>query len=165
MVSLIAHELAHSWSGNLVTNATWRDFWLNEGFTTYLERRIVEAVYGRETEEMQAVLGRQTLEALLAKFDPRDQILHVDLDGRDPDDGSTEVPYEKGALLLRYLEETVGRDKFDQFLKGYFNSFAFQSIATADFRAYVQKNLLDSNPQLAAKISAELLDEWIEKPG
>jgi leukotriene A-4 hydrolase/aminopeptidase len=165
LVSLIAHELAHSWSGNLVTNATWRDFWLNEGFTTYLERRIVEAVYGRETEEMQAVLGRRTLESLLAKFDPRDQILHVDLDGRDPDEGSTEVPYEKGALLLRYLEETVGRDKFDQFLKGYFDSFAFQSIATADFRAYLQKNLLDANPQLATKISSELLDEWIEKPG
>lgn len=165
LVSLIAHELAHSWSGNLVTNATWRDFWLNEGFTTYLERRIVEVVYGRDTEEMQAVLGRRTLESLLAKFDPRDQILHVDLDGRDPDDGSTEVPYEKGALLLRYLEETVGRDKFDQFLKGYFDSFAFQSIATADFRAYLQKNLLDANPQLATKISSELLDEWIEKPG
>jgi len=165
LVSLIAHELAHSWSGNLVTNATWRDFWLNEGFTTYLERRIVEAVYGRDTEEMQAVLGRRTLEALLAKFDPRDQVLHVDLDGRDPDEGSTEVPYEKGALLLRYLEETVGRDKFDQFLKGYFDSFAFQSIATADFRAYLQKNLLDTNPQFAAKISLDLLDEWIEKPG
>lgn len=165
LVSLIAHELAHSWSGNLVTNATWRDFWLNEGFTTYLERRIVESVYGRDNEEMQAVLGRRTLEALLAKFDPRDQILHVDLDGRDPDDGSTEVPYEKGALLLRYLEETVGRDKFDQFLKSYFASFAFQSITTADFRAYLQKNLLDTNPQLAAKLSTELLDEWMENPG
>lgn len=165
LVSLIAHELAHSWSGNLVTNATWRDFWLNEGFTTYLERRIVEAVYGRENEEMQAVLGRLTLEGLLTKFDPRDQVLHVDLDGRDPDDGSTEVPYEKGALFLRYLEETVGRDKFDQFLKAYFDSFAFQSIATADFRAYLQKNLLDANPQLSAKISSDVLDEWIEKPG
>lgn len=165
LVSLIAHELAHSWSGNLVTNATWRDFWLNEGFTTYLERRIVESVYGRDNEEMQAVLGRRTLEALLAKFDARDQILHVDLDGRDPDDGSTEVPYEKGALFLRYLEETVGRDKFDQFLKSCFDAFAFQSITTADFRAYLQKNLLDTNPQVAAKVSAELLDEWMEKPG
>lgn len=162
LVSLIAHELAHSWSGNLVTNATWRDFWLNEGFTTYLERRIVEAVYGREVEEMQAVLGRQTLEALLAKFDPRDQILHIDLTGRDPDDGSTEVPYEKGALFLRHLEETFGREKFDQFLKSYFDAFAFRSITTADFRAYLQKNLLDANPELAAKVP---VDEWIEKTG
>ncbi|MBS1787457.1 MAG: M1 family metallopeptidase [Acidobacteria bacterium] len=162
LVSLIAHELAHSWSGNLVTNATWRDFWLNEGFTTYLERRIVEAVYGREAEEMQAVLGRQTLEDLLAKFDQPDQILHIDLTGRDPDDGSTEVPYEKGALFLRQLEETFGRENFDQFLKAYFDHFAFQSITTADFRAYLQKNLLDPNPQLAAKIPVE---EWLEKPG
>lgn len=165
LVSLIAHELAHSWSGNLVTNATWRDFWLNEGVTTYLERRIVEAIYGRANEEMQAVLGRQTLEGLLAKFDPRDQILHIDLMGRDPDDGSTEVPYEKGALFLRQLEETFGRGKFDQFLKGYFDYFAFQSITTADFRAYLQKNLLDRNPQLVAKFPPTLIDEWTEKPG
>ncbi|MEK7831856.1 MAG: M1 family metallopeptidase, partial [Acidobacteriota bacterium] len=162
LVSLIAHELAHSWSGNLVTNATWRDFWLNEGFTTYLERRIVEAIYGRPREEMEAVLGRQTLEEEMAGLGDRDEILHVDLAGRDPDDGFTNVPYEKGALFLRHLEETFGREKFDQFLKSYFDAFAFQSITTADFRAYLQKNLLDVNPQLAAKVP---LGEWIEKPG
>lgn len=162
LVSLVAHELAHSWSGNLVTNATWRDFWLNEGFTTYLERRIIEAIYGRPREEMEAVLGRQSLEEEMAGLEARDQILHVDLAGRDPDDGFTLVPYEKGALLLRQLEETFGRDKFDQFLKAYFDHFAFQSITTADFLAYLQKNLLDANPQLAAKVP---LDEWIEKSG
>ncbi|MGH9802929.1 MAG: M1 family metallopeptidase [Blastocatellia bacterium] len=165
LVSLIAHELAHSWSGNLVTNATWRDFWLNEGFTTYLERRIIEAVYGRPREEMEAVLGRQSLEEEMAGLEARDQILHVDLTGRDPDEGFTLVPYEKGALFLRQLEETFGREKFDQFLKAYFDHFAFQSITTADFRAYMQKNLFDPNPQLAAKVSPSLLDEWIEKPG
>lgn len=162
LVSLIAHELAHSWSGNLVTNATWRDFWLNEGCTTYLERRIIEALYGREREEMEAVLGRQTLARLLKELEPRDQLLHIDLTGRDPDDGSTEVPYEKGALLLRRLEETFGRARFDEFLKGYFDHFAFQSITTADFVAYLKKNLLDAEPQLAARIP---LDEWINKPG
>ncbi len=162
LVSLIAHELAHSWSGNLVTNATWRDFWLNEGFTTYLERRIIESIYGRPREEMEAVLGRQSLEEEMAGLEARDQILHVNLAGRDPDEGFTLVPYEKGALLLRQLEETFGREKFDQFLKAYFDHFAFQSITTADFLAYLQKNLLDTNPQLAAKIP---LDEWIEKSG
>ena len=170
LVSLIAHELAHSWSGNLVTNATWRDLWLNEGFTTYLERRITEAIYGRAHEEMEAVLAKQSLQQELKELEDRDEILHVDMTGRDPDDSFTNVPYEKGALFLRYLEEAVGRARFDQFLKGYFDHFAFQSITTADFRAYLQKNLLDAEPQLAAKVPSAsvppaLLDEWIEKPG
>src|SRR5437868_13670639 len=113
LVNLVAHELAHSWSGNLVTNATWNDFWLNEGFTVYFERRILEKVYGRPREEMEAALGRQNLEQEMAKLPPGDQILHIDLKGRDPDDGVTDVPYEKGALLLRSLEGKVGRDRFD----------------------------------------------------
>jgi leukotriene A-4 hydrolase/aminopeptidase len=162
LVSLIAHELAHSWSGNLVTNATWRDFWLNEGFTTYLERRVTEAIYGREREEMEAALGLQSLKKEMEDLSDADEILHVDLAGRDPDEGFTLVPYEKGALFLRLLEETFGRERFDQFLKGYFERFAFQSITTDNFIAHLKKNLLDPNPQLAAKIP---LEEWIYKPG
>jgi leukotriene A-4 hydrolase/aminopeptidase len=162
LVSLVAHELAHSWSGNLVTNATWRDFWLNEGFTVYLERRVLEAVYGRPREEMEAVLGRQTLEKEMEALEDRDEILYVDLKGRDPDDGFTQVPYEKGALFLRHLEETFGRARFDKFLRSYFDHFAFQSIVTADFLAYLKKNLLDQNPELAAKVP---IDEWVYKPG
>ncbi|HEX2490336.1 MAG TPA: M1 family aminopeptidase/hydrolase, partial [Blastocatellia bacterium] len=161
LVSLIAHELAHSWSGNLVTNASWRDFWLNEGFTTYLERRVTEAIYGREREEMEATLGLQSLKKEMEDLPEADEILHVNLAGRDPDEGFTLVPYEKGALFLRLLEETFGRERFDQFLKGYFERFAFQSITTADFIAHLKKNLLDPNPQLAAKVS---LEEWIYKP-
>ena len=162
LVSLVAHELAHSWSGNLVTNATWSDFWLNEGFTVYLERRILEAVYGRERAGMEAVLGRRALDEEITKLDERDQILHVDLKGRDPDAGFTSVPYEKGALFLKHLEETCGRPRFDPFLRSYFDHFAFQSITTADFVAYLKKNLLDQNPQLAARVPVE---EWIYKPG
>ncbi len=158
LVSLVAHELAHSWSGNLVTNATWSDFWLNEGFTVYVERRILEQVYGRPREEMEAVLGRQELEREIAKLPPGDQILHIDLKGRDPDDGVTSVPYEKGALLLRSLEQAYGREKFDAFLRGYFNHFAFQSITTAIFVDYLQKHLLNGNTSIP-------LDEWLTKPG
>ncbi|CAN5465340.1 M1 family metallopeptidase [soil metagenome] len=161
LVSLVAHELAHSWSGNLVTNATWRDFWLNEGFTTYLERRIIEAVYGMPRREMEATLGRSSLEEELAEIDERDEILHVDLNGRDPDDGFTGVPYEKGALFLRHLEETVGREKFDKFVRGYFDSHAFQSITTETFIDYLQKNLLAENPKV---IRADV-DEWIYTAG
>ncbi len=162
LVSLVAHELAHSWSGNLVTNATWRDFWLNEGFTTYLERRILEAVYGRPREEMEAALGLRDLNEEIATLEDRDEILHIDLKGRDPDDGSTDIPYEKGALFLRHLEQTFGRARFDQFLKSYFNHFAFQSITTEQFVGYLKQHLLDKYPALAAKVP---VDEWIYKPG
>src|SRR5688572_23587885 len=162
LVSLIAHELAHSWSGNLITNATWRDFWLNEGFTTYLERRIQEAVYGRARAEMEATLGLRDLNEVIASLEDRDEILHIDLKGRDPDEGSNDIPYEKGALFLRHLEETFGRARFDQFLRGYFDHFAFQSITTAQFVDYLNKNLLDKNPALAKRVP---VSEWIGRPG
>jgi len=161
LVSLVAHELAHSWSGNLVTNATWRDFWLNEGFTTYLERRIIEAVYGTPRREMEATLGRRSLEQEMLGLEDRDEILHVDLKGRDPDEGFTGVPYEKGALFLRHLEETVGREKFDKFVRGYFDAHAFQSITTETFVDYLNKNLLAQNP----KPTRADVEEWIEKSG
>ena len=162
LVSLVAHELAHSWSGNLVTNSTWRDFWLNEGFTTYLTYRITEAVYGKNQSEMEAMLGKKDLEEEIAKMEERDQILHVDLKGRDPDDGFTGVPYEKGALFLRYLEEKFGRQKFDEFVKGYFAKYSFQSITTETFVTYLKANLLEKNPGI---VKSEEIDEWITKPG
>ena len=98
----------------------------------------------------------------MATLDERDEILHVDLNGRDPDDGFTGVPYEKGALFLRHMEETFGRERFDQFLRGYFDHFAFRSITTEDFTAYLKKNLLEKYPQVAARVPVE---EWIYKAG
>ena len=162
LVSLIAHELAHSWSGNLVTNATWNVFWLNEGVTTYIERRLVEEVYGPDMSAMEAVLGRQDLEDEIERLEDRDEILHIDLAGRDPDDGATRLPYEKGALFLRSLEELFGRPRFDTFLRGYFDHFAFQSIETADFAKYLRMHLLATDPVKAAAVA---LEDWIEKPG
>jgi leukotriene A-4 hydrolase/aminopeptidase len=162
LVSLLAHELAHSWSGNLVSNATWSDFWLNEGFTVYLERRIVEKVYGEKRAAMEAVLGRRSLEREMADLKLSDQVLHIDLKGRDPDDGLTDIPYEKGSLFLKHLEATFGRAKFDQFLKSYFDHFAFRSITTADFASYLEEHLLKGDPQRAAKVPVE---EWLYKSG
>ena len=163
LVVLVAHELAHSWSGNLVTNATWRDFWLNEAFTVYLERRILEEVFGRARVDMEAMLDRATLAEELARLDAPDQILHVDLSGRDPDDGMTQVPYLKGELLLRLLENTVGRARFDSFLRAYFDHFAFRSITTADFVTYLQEQLLSEVE--TGVVDALQLDRWIEEPG
>jgi leukotriene-A4 hydrolase len=162
LVSLISHELAHSWSGNLVTNATWRDFWLNEGFTTYIENRIQEAVYGREQALMEQALDRQELERELAEFEARDQILHIDLTGRDPDEGCTRVPYVKGALLLRQMEQTFGRPAFDRFLSAYFDHFAFRSITTDEALRYVEKELFDLFPNESRRIP---LRQWVFEPG
>jgi aminopeptidase N len=154
LVSLVAHELAHSWSGNLVTNATWSDFWLNEGFTVYVERRILEKVYGRDRAEMEAVLGRAQLGKEMAELPEKDRILHLDLAGRDPDDGVTLIPYEKGALLLLTIEQAVGRARFDAFLRRYFDHFAFQSIVTEQFLEFIRRELPNPVP----------LDEWIFQP-
>ncbi|MGH9382449.1 MAG: M1 family metallopeptidase [Thermoanaerobaculia bacterium] len=164
LVSLIAHELAHSWTGNLVTNATWNDLWLNEGFTTYAERRIMEALHGAEYAEMLWTLGYQDLEAELQRLgrDADATRLHADLAGVDPDDAFTDIPYEKGALFLRLLERTVGRERWDAFLREYIDAYAFQSIDTETFKRYLNDRLLRP-----AKIdgSGIRVGAWIEGPG
>lgn len=162
LVSLIAHELAHSWSGNLVTNATWSDFWLNEGFTTYIEGRVTEDLYGPARSSMEAVLGIRGLRKELKEFPPRDQVLHINLTDRDPDEGTTSVPYQKGALFLRTLEETFGRDRFDAFVRAYFDHFAFQSITTSQFEKYLREHLLNQDEKAASKIDVQA---WLQSPG
>jgi aminopeptidase N len=162
LVGLVSHELAHSWSGNLVTNATWSDFWLNEGFTTFIENRIQEAVYGREQALMEQVLARRELDRDLAEFTAPNQILHIDLAGRDPDEGTTHVPYVKGSLLLRQIEQVFGREAFDDYLKRYFEHFSFQSITTTAMLEHLQHELFDRQPALAAQIP---IHEWIYQPG
>ncbi len=162
LTALIAHELAHSWSGNLVTNATWRDLWLNEGFTDYLESRIMEAVYGEKRQAMEAVLNTASLEDELATLPPGDQVLAIDLRGRDPDDAFTRVPYVKGQLFITWLASRFGADTVDAFAQGYFNEFAFQSVWTEKFRTYLDANLLPKKPGAA---TAAEIDEWIFAPG
>jgi leukotriene-A4 hydrolase len=161
LTSLVAHELAHSWSGNLVTNATWNDFWLNEGFTVYFEIRIMEALYGKERANMLALIGRQDLEDVLEsmKDNPNDTKLKLDLKGRNPDDGMNSIAYDKGYLFLRTLEEKVGRGKMDTFLKSYFKKNAFSTTNTEDFVTYLNANLLESN-----NVSFNT-EEWIYQPG
>lgn len=162
LVALIAHELAHSWSGNTVTNATWRDLWLNEGFTTYLTYRIMEMIYGEDRFKMEAVLGYQDLQADINSLDPQDQILAIDLRGRNPDDVFSNIPYEKGALFLREIEHKIGRDNFDKFLLAYFERFSFKSITTDEFIAYLDETLLTD---YADKLDKTRLTEWIFEPG
>ncbi len=162
LTALIAHELAHSWSGNLVTNASWNDMWLNEGFTVYLERQIVETVYGKRRRDMEDVLGLQSLREDFASLENRDELLTPDLKGRDPDDAFSEVPYEKGYLFLRWLESQVGSEKFAAFLRGYFDAFSFRSVDTSQFLAYFREKLPASDPQLFADAR---LAAWLSNPG
>jgi leukotriene-A4 hydrolase len=162
LVSVIAHELAHSWAGNLVGNATWRDLWLNEGFTDYMESRIMTAVYGEQRSSMEAVLGLKSLRSGLAKLKPEDQVLAIDLRDRDPDDVFSEIPYEKGRLFLNYLDAKFGRERFDAFLRSYFDHFAFKSITTEQFLAYLQENLLDRFPGI---VTRGQVNAWVFGPG
>jgi leukotriene-A4 hydrolase len=162
LVSVIAHELAHSWSGNLVTNATWRDLWLNEGFTDYLQGRIMAAVYGEQRASMEAVLGLKRLRDNLATLKPADQVLAIDLRDRDPELVFSDVPYEKGRLFLTYLDAKFGRERFDAFLRGYFDHFAFKSITTDQFTEYLADNLLDRYPGI---VSRDQVLAWENAPG
>ncbi|MEM7153668.1 MAG: M1 family metallopeptidase [Myxococcota bacterium] len=161
LVSLIAHELAHSWSGNLVTNATWNDLWLNEGFTVYIERRIVEELFGRGQSEMEAMLGRQDLaEELEGLKQPEDGRLSVDLLGRDPDEGLSDVAYEKGALFLRELEERYGREAFDPFIRRWFDEHAFTSVNTPMFEQFLERELVSVHSPQSGQEPARP-DAWI----
>jgi leukotriene-A4 hydrolase len=145
LVSLVAHELAHSWSGNLVTNATWDDFWLNEGFTVYFENRIMEAVYGRDYAEMLAGIGYADLLDEIADLEAKNEIekssLKANMAGGDPDDGVGPIAYDKGYLLLRLLEETMGRERWDRFLRNYFTENAFGSMHTERFISLLSDSL------------------------
>ena len=164
LTSLVAHELAHSWSGNLVTNGTWNDFWLNEGFTVYFERRIMEHLYGREYADMLQVLGRTALRHTIDELGATslDTHLRLQLSGRDPDEGLTEIAYEKGCSLLLTLESLIGRPRLDAFIKEYFARFSFQAMDTATFLGYLRAELLNKEPGLEARLQ---LSDWVDGPG
>jgi leukotriene-A4 hydrolase len=143
LVNVLAHELAHSWTGNLVSNATAEDFWLNEGFTVFVERRLLKMLEGPEAVALHAAMGRQTLEDAVASFRDRPGLsrLRTHLSGVDPDDAYSQVPYEKGYLFLRALEEAVGSGGFDAFLRSYLARFAFQSLTTQEFLDFLRAHL------------------------
>jgi len=166
LTALVAHELAHSWSGNLVTNATWNDFWLNEGFTVYFENRIMEEVYGKDYADMLALISYQDLknevESMTKAGKIEDTKLKLDLKGRNPDDGVSAIAYDKGFYLLKLIENTVGREKFDVFLNKYFTEYAFKTTNTEDFLKYLDKNLLS---QVEGSMETINPKEWIYQTG
>jgi len=162
LVSVVAHELAHSWSGNLVTNATWRDSWLNEGVTSYLESRLMEIIYDKDRVDEERVLSYQELLGDFETVPVERQALAPRLDSGDADDVQGTIHYHKGQLFLQYLENGFGRERFDEFLLGYFDDFAFKTITTEAFVDYLDENLLGPNPDV---ISRQQVEAWMYQPG
>jgi len=163
LVGLVAHELAHSWSGNLVTNANWQDSWLNEGVTSYFENRIMEAIYGPKRAAQEAALSFDEMEKALAEEGngPNTQ-LHLGPKEGVPDGGSSGIIYDKGAIFLRTLEKIIGREKWDAYLRSYFDRHAFQPMTSARFLADIRVNLIKGDKGLEQKLQ---LDNWVYKPG
>ena len=160
LVSLVAHELAHSWSGNLVTNATWDDFWINEGFTTYIEARIMEELRGRPYADMLRQLGQQDMREAVAELDSADTRLKLSLVNRDPDEGLTDIAYEKGSAFLQTVESVVGRARLDAYLRGYFDRNAFKPMTSEWLLDDMRKNLL--TPGEVERVDP---DAWVYRPG
>ena len=172
LVSLLAHELAHSWSGNLVTNRTWDDFWLNEGFTVYVESRIMEQLYGKNYADMLRVLGKGELDKTLGwmlKDAPEDSHLRLHLGDRDPDEGLTDIAYEKGRFFLMMLEQLYGRAAFDEFLNGHFRKYAFGTVTTdlflADLKAFHEQQVALNSKLLVWRDFEPLVLAWVDGEG
>lgn len=163
LTNVIAHELAHSWSGNLVTNATWRDAWLNEGVTSYVENRVMEALYGAERATMERALDLEDLQRAIAEAKrPEMTQLKLPADMESPDDAFSQIAYVKGAFFLKFLETRFGRDVFDPFLKQYFDNFAFKSVTTEDFETYLNDTLVAAHPGV---VTPEEIHAWLYEPG
>ena len=160
LVNVLAHELAHSWTGNLVTNSNAEHFWLNEGFTVFAERRILEALEGTEMATLHAAVGHQRLLQAFEQHAARPELtkLRTQLAGIDPDDAFSAVPYEKGYFFLKALEEAAGRAAFDGLLTRWLGAHRFGAVTTDDFLALVEREL----PGLLAKVDAKT---WIDAPG
>lgn len=160
LVDVIAHELAHSWTGNLVTNASMDHFWLNEGFTTWAERRILDALHGEEASALRWAIGQKALDESIERFGNDSPLtkLHTDLRGVDPDDAFSSIPYEKGARFVTAIERHVGREQFGRFIRKYIEAFRFTSITTEEFLTFL-------NQELPGAADAVYAETWLNGTG
>jgi len=160
MTNVVAHELAHSWTGNLVTNATWEDFWLNEGWTVYAERRILQVLEGEDYVQLQSQIRQNSMfrdmELFGMESDPTR--LNFSQEGIDPDDVFSTIPYEKGFSFLKRIEQIIGREKFDPFILKYIDTFKFKGINTEQFLIFLRENFPNIDDNINIK-------QWVFEPG
>ncbi|KAF1344186.1 peptidase family M1-domain-containing protein [Delphinella strobiligena] len=165
-VDVIAHELAHSWSGNLVSNASWEHFWLNEGWTVYIERRIMASLHGEAHRDFSAIIGWKALTDAISNYGEDHEFtkLVVDLKGQDPDDAFSSIPYEKGSTFLYYLEKLIGKEKWDKFIPHYFTTWKMKSLDSYDFKATLS-DFFSNDAEASKKLNDLDWDTWFYKPG
>jgi hypothetical protein len=162
LVGVMAHELAHSWSGNLVTNAVWTDSWLNEGFTTYFENRIMEALYGHQRAAEEEALSWDEMQAGVRELGATSPGTALHAPDGNPDGSNSGIVYDKGAIFLRSIERIVGRPRWDAYLRSYFDRHAFQPMTSARFLADLRANLVHGDADLERRLQ---LDAWVYRPG
>jgi leukotriene-A4 hydrolase len=166
LVCVVAHEIAHSWTGNLVTNKTWGHFWLNEGWTTWLQRRIMNKIENVPHDmDLDAIGGAQFLKQDIEMLDKSMTSLYLKLGDGDPDESYSRVPYEKGFHLLYALERMVGEGVFLELVEAYLKKFAYGSVTSEEFRNFCIGFWKDSNPEAYTKVKNFEWDEWVYGTG
>eukprot|EP01017_Pseudomicrothorax_dubius_P030528 TRINITY_DN3820_c0_g2_i1.p1 TRINITY_DN3820_c0_g2~~TRINITY_DN3820_c0_g2_i1.p1 ORF type:complete len:401 (+),score=81.26 TRINITY_DN3820_c0_g2_i1:410-1612(+) len=167
LTNVLIHEIAHSWTGNLVSCKNWSSFWLNEGFTVFLERKGVAILSGEETAKLAAYVGLQGLNDSINSYEKDSNFtsLTPQLKGRNPDDAFSLVPYEKGFLFVTYLESLIGDEYFQDYMRNFIKDFWYKSIDSADFKQHFinyVRTKIDSPEEVLEAID---WNTWLTKPG
>lgn len=169
LVNVVAHEISHSWMGNLVTNVSWEHFWLNEGFTVYLERRIAAHYHGENVRDLHGEIGWKALRGSVDHYghDHEYTKLIPSLEGVDPDDAFSSVPYEKGFALLMKLESIVGgASQMELYLKAHCSKFQMSTVDSFSFKAFFL-DFWKSNGsvEIFQRLEKFNWDNWFYAPG
>ena len=169
MSNVIGHEISHSWTGNLVTNKNWKNFWVNEGFTKFMERKLDKILLGEEMSKLESIVGNNSLISAIKMYgeDSHFTSLSPDFSGIDPDDGFSTVPYEKGYQFLCYLEERVGEDNFKEIMGKYIEKYKYKSVDWTDFKSVYEEYVNNKYEGRNARKILNVIDwnKWVTEKG
>lgn len=169
MSNVIGHEISHSWTGNLVTNKNWANFWVNEGFTKFMERKLDKNLLGEDMSNLESIVGNNSLISAIKMYgeDSHFTSLSPDFSGIDPDDGFSTIPYEKGYQLLVYLEEKVGEDMFREIMSKYIDTFKYKSVDWTDFKQIYEEYVTEKMNRSNSRKILNSIDwnKWVTEKG